>query len=211
MSDVCTVVAALKGEVAVGSHVTVRGWLRSKRDSKAGISFLAVHDGTSFDAIQAVVPDTLANYESELLRLSTGCAVIVSGELVESQGKGQSVEIQASAVEVVGWVDDAETYPIAKKRHTFEYLRTQAHLRMRTNTFGAITRVRTTLANAIHNYFHDNGFHWINTPIITGSDCEGAGELFRVSTLDLANLPRGADGAVDFSRDFFHDEAFLWH
>jgi asparaginyl-tRNA synthetase len=192
-----------------GEQITVRGWLRSKRDSKAGISFLAIHDGTAFDAIQAVVPDTLANYESDVLKLSTGCAVIVTGELVESQGKGQNVEIQASAVEVVGWVDDPETYPIAKKRHTFEYLRTQAHLRPRTNTIGAITRVRTTLANAIHNYFHDNGFHWINTPIITGSDCEGAGELFRVSTLDFANLPRTDQGEVDFSQDFFAGESFL--
>ncbi|QFU74562.1 asparagine--tRNA ligase [Halioglobus maricola] len=209
MSTFTTVAAALKGEHATGSQVTVKGWLRSKRDSKAGISFLAVHDGTAFDAIQAVVPSTLDNYESEVLKTGTGCAVVISGELVESQGKGQSVEIQASAVEVVGWVDDAESYPIAKKRHTFEYLRTQAHLRPRTNTFGAITRVRTTLANAIHNYFHDNGFNWINTPIITGSDCEGAGELFRVSTLDMANPPRAEQGGVDFSEDFFHDEAFL--
>ena len=168
-----------------------------------------MHDGSCFDAIQAVVPAELGNYESEVLKLSTGCAVQVSGELVESQGKGQNLEIQASAVEVVGWVDDAETYPIAKKRHTFEYLRTQAHLRPRTNTIGAITRVRTTLANAIHNYFYGNGFHWINTPIITGSDCEGAGELFRVSTLDLANPPRTAQGGVDFSQDFFGGESFL--
>jgi asparaginyl-tRNA synthetase len=168
-----------------------------------------VHDGSAFDAIQAVVPADLANYESDILKLSTGCAVIVSGELVVSQGKGQSVEIQASAVEVVGWVEDAESYPIAKKRHTFEYLRSQAHLRPRTNTFGAITRVRTTLANAIHNFFHDDGFHWINTPIITGSDCEGAGELFRVSTLDYSNLPRNAAGEPDFSQDFFGSEAFL--
>jgi asparaginyl-tRNA synthetase len=193
----------------LGEVVTVRGWLRSKRDSKAGISFLAVHDGSTFDAIQAVAPDTLANYETEVLGLTTGCAVVVEGELVASQGKGQSVEIQASRVEVVGVVDDPETYPIAKKRHTFEYLRTQAHLRPRTNTFGAITRVRTALANAIHNYFFERGFHWVNTPIITGSDCEGAGELFRVSTLDLANLPRTADGAIDYSQDFFASEAFL--
>jgi asparaginyl-tRNA synthetase len=209
MSELYSVASLLKGEVAVGREVVVRGWLRSKRDSKAGISFLAIHDGSCFHPVQAVVPAQLDNYESEVLKLSTGCAVVVSGELVASQGKGQSVEIQALRVEVVGWVDDAETYPIAKKRHTFEYLRTQAHLRPRTNTIGAITRVRTTLANAIHNYFHDNGFHWINTPIITGSDCEGAGELFRVSTLDLANLPRTAAGEVDFSQDFFGSEAFL--
>jgi len=204
-----TIASILKGQLPLGAQVTVKGWLRSKRDSKAGISFLAVHDGSAFDAIQAVVPDTLENYRSQVLSLSTGCAVIVSGELVQSQGKGQSVEIQANAVEVVGVVEDPETYPIAKKRHTFEYLRTQAHLRPRTNTFGAITRVRNTLANAIHNYFYRNGFHWINTPIITGSDCEGAGELFRVSTLDLANLPRTARGAVDFQGDFFATESFL--
>jgi asparaginyl-tRNA synthetase len=209
MSQFTPVSSALKGDIAVGSQIEVRGWLRSKRDSKAGISFLAIHDGSSFDPIQAVVPSDLGNYEAEILKLSTGCSVVVCGELVQSQGKGQSLEIQASSVEVVGWVDDAESYPIAKKRHTFEYLRTQAHLRMRTNTFGAITRVRTTLANAIHNYFHDRGFHWINTPIITGSDCEGAGELFRVSTLDMANIPRNAQGAPDFTQDFFGGESFL--
>ncbi|MFV8818670.1 asparagine--tRNA ligase [Haliea sp. E17] len=209
MPDILSIAAALRGGAAIGQSVTVRGWLRSKRDSKAGISFLAIHDGSAFDAIQAVAPDTLSNYQDEVLKLSTGCAVIVTGELVESQGQGQSVEIQASAVEVVGWVEDAESYPIAKKRHTFEYLRTQAHLRPRTNTFGAITRVRTTLANAIHNYFYERGFHWINTPIITGSDCEGAGELFRVSTLDAVNLPRGADGKPDYSQDFFGGDAFL--
>lgn len=209
MSQATSIVAALKGKCTVGEPITVQGWIRSKRDSKAGISFLAVHDGSAFDAIQAVVPADLANYESEILQLSTGCSVIVTGELVESQGKGQSVEIQATQVQVVGWVDDAESYPIAKKRHSFEYLRTQAHLRPRTNSFGAITRVRTTLANAIHNFFYDQGFHWINTPIITGSDCEGAGELFRVSTLDYNNLPRDKSGAVDFGQDFFGGDAFL--
>ncbi len=193
----------------VDETVTVKGWLRSKRDSKAGISFLAVHDGTCFDAIQAVVPNTLSNYENEILLLGTGCAVEVTGQLVVSEGKGQSVEIQASAVLVVGDVDDPESYPIAKKRHSFEYLRTQAHLRTRTNTFGAITRVRHVLARAIHEFFNAQGFYWVNTPIITASDCEGAGELFRVSTLDYANLPRTADGRVDHSEDFFGSEAFL--
>ena len=169
-----SVSAALRGECTLGQQVTVRGWVRSKRDSKAGISFIAIHDGSCFDAIQAVVPNELDNYESEVLRITTGCAVVVSGELVESQGKGQSVEIQATAVEILGWVDDAESYPIAKKRHSFEFLRGVAHLRPRTNTFGAITRVRTTLAHAIHDYFYQRDFHWINTPIITASDCEGA-------------------------------------
>ena len=206
---IVSVAAALSGDIPVGEQVTVRGWIRSKRDSKAGISFLAVHDGSCFDPVQAVVPNSLSNYEDEVIHITTGCAVTVSGKLVESQGKGQSLEIQAERVEVVGWVEDAETYPIAKKRHSFEYLRTVAHLRPRTNTFGAITRVRTVLAHAIHDYFFQRGFHWINTPIITASDCEGAGELFRVSTLDLANLPRADGGAVDFSQDFFAEESFL--
>ncbi|HSB95425.1 MAG TPA: asparagine--tRNA ligase [Spongiibacteraceae bacterium] len=209
MSTPLSVRAALAGTTYLGQQIEVRGWLRSRRDSKAGVSFLAVNDGSCLASIQAVVPATLANYSSEVLQLSSGCAVVISGELVASQGKGQALEIQASAVAVVGWVDDAETYPIAKKRHSFEYLRTVAHLRPRTNTFGAITRVRTVLANAIHNYFFANGFQWINTPLITASDCEGAGELFRVSTLDLANLPRDAQGAIDFSQDFFGAPTFL--
>ena len=203
-----SVAQLLCGELPIDAEFNIQGWVRSKRDSKAGISFIAVHDGSCFDAIQAVVPNTLGNYDSEVLEITTGCAVSISGKLVESQGRGQSVEIQANDVVVVGWVDDPEIYPVAKKRHTFEYLRTQAHLRPRTNTFGAITRVRTTLANAIHNYFYDNGYQWINTPIITANDCEGAGELFRVSTLDLANLPI-TDGNVNFDEDFFGTESFL--
>jgi len=199
----------LNAEVAENSIVTIKGWVRSRRTSKAGISFVALHDGSCFDAIQIVVPDSLANYEQDIMRLGAGCAIIAQGELVASEGQGQALEVQASAIEVVGWVDEPETYPIAKKRHTFEHLRTQAHLRPRTNAIGAITRVRNTLANAIHNYFYQNGFHWVNTPIITASDCEGAGELFRVSTLDMNNLPRGDSGSVDYKQDFFADEAFL--
>ena len=198
----------LSGRLPVGSQTVVEGWVRSKRDSKAGISFVAVHDGSHFDPIQAVVPNTLHNYESDVVTITTGCAVRIKGELTESEGKGQRFEIQATHVEVIGWVIDPESYPIAKKRHSFEYLRSVAHLRPRTNTFGAIARVRTALAKAIHNYFFDNGFHWINTPLITASDCEGAGELFRVSTLDLTNLPI-ENGAIDFSQDFFATESFL--
>ena len=203
-----SIVSLFRGDVALNANVTVKGWVRTRRTSKAGISFVAVHDGSCFDPIQAVVPENLENYE-EVTRLGAGCAVVISGTLVESEGKGQSVEIQASAVEVVGWVDDPEAYPIAKKRHTFEYLRTQAHLRPRTNAFGAITRLRNTVANSIHNYFYSNGFNWVNTPLITSSDCEGAGELFRVSTLDMANLPRTDKGDVDYSQDFFGSESFL--
>jgi len=209
MSQTHSVKNLIGDEALIGSHVTVQGWLRSKRDSKAGISFLAVNDGSHFDSLQCVAPKELENYENEVLKLSTGCAVIVSGELVASQGGGQSVEIQASHVELIGGIDDPESYPIAKKRHTFEYLRTQAHLRTRTNTFGAVTRVRHTLANAIHDFFHSEDFYWVNTPIITASDCEGAGELFRVSTLDLTNLPRDDKGQVDTSQDFFGSDAYL--
>jgi asparaginyl-tRNA synthetase len=209
MSQTHSVKNLLGDEALIGSHVTVQGWLRSKRDSKAGISFLAVNDGSHFDSLQCVAPKELENYEDEVLKLSTGCAVIVSGELVASQGGGQSVEIQTSHVELIGGIDDPESYPIAKKRHTFEYLRTQAHLRTRTNTFGAVTRVRHTLANAIHDFFHSEDFYWVNTPIITASDCEGAGELFRVSTLDLTNLPEDDKGQVDTSQDFFGSDAYL--
>lgn len=205
----CSVNKLLSGQIPVNSEVTVKGWVRTRRTSKAGISFIAVHDGTCFDSIQLVVPQDLDNYESEIAKLGAGCAIIGTGKLVESEGKGQNLEIQATSVAVIGWVDDPESYPIAKKRHTFEYLRTVAHLRPRTNSFGAITRLRNTLANVIHNYFYNNDFFWINTPIITSSDCEGAGDLFRVSTLDTANLPRNDKGQVDYHQDFFGQESFL--
>lgn len=198
-----------KGAVPTDEQVTIKGWVRSRRTSKAGISFVALHDGSCFDAIQIVVPQELSNYEDEVLHLGAGCAVIAVGTLVESEGQGQSLEVQASSLEVVGWVEDPETYPIAKKRHTFEFLRTQAHLRPRTNAIGAVTRVRNTLANTIHNYFYQRGYHWVNTPIITNSDAEGAGEMFRVSSLDLANLPRNDKDQVDFEQDFFGGETFL--
>jgi len=204
-----TIKQLLNDEQYLEKEITVNGWLRSRRDSKAGISFLAIHDGSCFAALQAVVPSTLDNYQDVVLKLTAGCALSVTGKLVASEGKGQSVEVQVSAVTVHGWVDDPESYPVAKKRHSFEYLRSIAHLRPRTNTFGAITRIRTVLANAVHNYFFDRGFQWINTPLITASDCEGAGELFRVSSLDLANLPRLDDGRVDYSQDFFGKESFL--
>jgi asparaginyl-tRNA synthetase len=199
----------LLGKLAPGANVTIKGWVRTRRDSKAGLSFVQVHDGSSFAPIQVVAPNTLANYETEVLHLNAGCAVIVHGTLAESQGKGQSLEIQADNIDVIGWVDDPDTYPISPKRHTFEFLRTVAHLRPRTNTIGAITRVRHCLAQAIHRFFDENGYFWIHTPIITASDTEGAGELFRVSTLDLANLPRTDNGKVDFSQDFFARETFL--
>ncbi len=199
----------LAGRVPTGTQVTIKGWLRTRRDSKAGLSFLHVHDGSCFSPIQVVAPADLDNYEADVLKLTAGCSLIVRGELAESQGKGQSVEVHAASIEVVGGVEDPDTYPIAAKRHSFEYLREVAHLRPRTNTFGAVARVRNCLAQAVHRYFHEHGFYWIHTPIITASDCEGAGEMFRVSTLDLANLPRDEKGEIDFGKDFFGKGSFL--
>jgi asparaginyl-tRNA synthetase len=201
--------AILAGEAPADSPVTVKGWVRTRRDSRAGISFVHLSDGSSFHPVQVVVPNTLPNYEGEVLKLTAGCAVEATGTIVPSPAKGQPFEMQASAVMVVGWVDDPETYPIQPKPHTLEFLREVAHLRPRTNVIGAATRVRHTLAKAIHRFFDEHGFFWVNTPIITGSDAEGAGALFRVSTLDLANLPRMPGGEVDFSQDFFGRESFL--
>lgn len=199
----------LGGHAELGEELVVEGWVRTRRDSKAGLSFVQVHDGTCFSPVQVVAPDTLDNYESEVKRLGAGCAVRVTGTVVESKGKGQSIELRANAIEVVGWVDDPDTYPMQPKRHSMEHLREHAHLRVRTNLVGAVARVRNCLAQAVHRFFHERQFYWVHTPIITTSDAEGAGEMFRVSTLDLQNLPRTDEGAVDFSEDFFGKEAFL--
>ena len=200
---------------AVNTPVTIKGWVRTNRDSKAdgGLVFLAVSDGTCFDPIQAVVKATgenaVANY-AQVQKLTTGCAVEVDGVLVASQGKGQAVEVLASAVRVIGEVEHPDTYPVSNKRHTFEYLREQAHLRVRTNTFGAVARVRHTLSMAVHRFFHERGFYYVHTPIVTASDCEGAGQMFKVSTLDSVNPPRvEGSSVVDYSQDFFGKEAHL--
>ncbi|HEJ9485333.1 MULTISPECIES: asparagine--tRNA ligase [Proteus] len=206
---VAPVVDVLQGRIAVGEDVTVRGWVRTRRDSKAGISFLTVYDGSCFNPVQAIINNNLPNYQDEVLHLTTGCSVVVTGKIVESPGQGQNFEIQATSVVVVGMVDDPETYPMAAKRHSIEYLREVAHLRPRTNLIGAVARVRHTLAQALHRFFDEQGFFWVSTPLITAADTEGAGEMFRVSTLDMNNLPRTDKGEVDFSEDFFGREAFL--
>jgi asparaginyl-tRNA synthetase len=199
----------LGGEAPQQVAVTVKGWVRTRRDSKAGISFVHLSDGSSFHPLQVVAPNTLANYHDEVMKLTPGCAIEATGTIVPSPARGQPFEMQASAVKVVGWVDDPDTYPIQPKPHSMEFLREVAHLRPRTNVIAAATRVRHTLAQAIHRFFDQHGFFWVNTPIITASDAEGAGALFRVSTLDLANPPRTAAGKVDFTQDFFGREAFL--
>jgi len=203
------IVEIFNSKFPIGEKVTVNGWIRTRRDSKAGISFLAIYDGSCFDPIQAVVSADLENYVSDVQNLTAGCSVEVTGILVESPGKGQNFEIQAESVNVLGFVQDPDTYPMSAKRHSIEYLREHAHLRPRTNIIGAVTRVRNCLSHAIHNFFYENGYNWISTPIITGSDCEGAGEMFRVSTLDLENLPKTDKGAVDYKKDFFGKETFL--
>ncbi|MBN1684327.1 MAG: asparagine--tRNA ligase [Gammaproteobacteria bacterium] len=199
----------LSGRVKPGTQVTISGWVKTRRDSKAGFSFLMINDGSCFDSVQIIASNALSNYENEILRLTAGSSIQATGKLVQSPGKEQSFEIQADRVEVLGWVEEPETYPISPKHHTFEYLREYAHLRPRTNVFGAVARVRDCLAQAIHRFFHENGFYWVHTPIITTSDCEGAGEMFRVSTLDLLNIPKKPDGSIDFNEDFFGKEAFL--
>jgi asparaginyl-tRNA synthetase len=197
------------GKANLSTTVCVKGWVKTRRDSKAGISFINISDGSCFNPIQAVVAKDIKNYEDEVLKLTAGCSVEITGTLVESQGKGQTVEIQASSIKVIGWVEDPETYPIQPKHHSLEYLRDVAHLRPRTNVIGAVTRVRHTIAQAIHGFLSSEEFYWVNTPILTASDCEGAGELFRVSCLDLENLPRGENKKVDYQQDFFNQEAFL--
>jgi asparaginyl-tRNA synthetase len=202
------VVQVLQGQYSEGDTVTVKGWVRTRRDSKAGLSFIALHDGSCFDPVQVIALNSLVNYE-DIQRLTTGCSLEVEGIVKASQGQGQAVEIEATKINILGWVENPDTYPMAPKRHSVEYLREHAHLRPRTNLMGAVTRVRHCLSQAIHRFFHERGYFWRSTPIITASDTEGAGELFRVSTLDLMNLPRNDKGQVDFSQDFFGRETFL--
>lgn len=206
MPEKLTVAEARRPE-SVGREVILQGWVRTRRDSKAGFSFLELNDGSCFGNIQVIADAKLENYESEIRKLSPGCSVTVSGLLKQSPGKGQATEVQATRVTVHGTAD-VETYPLQKKRHSFEFLRTIAHLRPRTNTFGAVARVRNCVCNSIHQFFQEDGFLYVHAPVITASDCEGAGEMFRVTTLDLAKVPKQGP-QVDFSQDFFDRPAFL--
>ena len=203
-----TLIKEVLANSPVGAQVTIGGWVRTLRTSKAGISFITLNDGSCLAAIQIVAEQTLPNYQSEIVHLTAGCSAIVSGTLVESPGKGQRVELKACEVRVLGTAD-AEKYPIQPKRHTMEFLRTVAHLRPRTNTFGAVARVRNAVSAAIHEFFQKRGFLYIHTPIVTASDCEGAGQMFRVTTLDVAAPPRTPEGAVDYAQDFFGRSTFL--
>ena len=189
-----------------GQEVEVKGWVRTKRGNN-NVNFIALNDGSTVTNLQIVVET--ANFDAELLKaITTGSAIYVKGELVESMGKGQSVEVQAKEIEVYGTADP-ESYPLQKKGHSMEFLREIAHLRPRTNTFGCILRLRHAMAFAIHKYFNENGFFYLNTPLITASDCEGAGEMFQVTTLNLENMPKTKEGDIDYSQDFFGRQTSL--
>lgn len=202
-----TRIAEILSSGEIGARFTIMGWVRTKRDSKGGFSFIEVNDGSCMGSLQIIADGKLPNYKDEVLALQTGCSIKVTGLLAASPGKGQRVELQADEVNVVGWADPA-VYPLQKKRHSFEFLRTIAHLRPRTNTFGAVARVRNAMSYAIHTFFQERGFIYIHTPIITGSDCEGAGEMFRVTKFNLDQIPQ-KDGHADFTQDFFGGPASL--
>ena len=192
---------------AIGKQVVLQGWLRTRRDSKGGFSFLELNDGSCMGNVQVVAPAALSNYEKEIKHLPVGASVTIVGEVKASPAKGQPTEVHAETVTVDGWADP-EKYPLQKKGHSMEFLRTIAHLRPRTNTFGAVMRVRNCVSKSIHDFFQEQGFLYLNTPIITASDCEGAGQMFKVSTLDLMKLPK-KDGAIDYEQDFFAKPSFL--
>ena len=191
-------VLSARNKNAIGTDVRLSGWVRTRRDSKGGFSFIEINDGSCFGNIQIIADADLANYESDIKKLTAGCSVSIEGQVKESGGKGQATEIQAKSVTVHGWADP-ETYPLQKKRHSMEKLREWAHLRPRTNTFGAVARVRNCICNSIHQFYQEQGFIYVHTPVITASDCEGAGEMFKVTTLDLEAVPKDDKGKVDYT------------
>ncbi len=203
-----TLIKNALNDLAPGGEVRLAGWVRTLRTSGGGFSFLAINDGSCLATIQVVADGDLDNYETEITHLTAGCSVAITGDLVESPAKGQRVEVKASEVRVLG-TSDADKYPIQPKRHTFEFLRSQAHLRARTNTFGSIARVRNRICSAIHEFFQQRDFLYVHTPLITASDCEGAGEMFRVTTVDVDEPPRTDDKKVDWSQDFFGRPTYL--
>ena len=200
-------IAEARNESSVGREALLQGWVRTRRDSKGGFSFIEINDGSSFGGIQIIADAELPNYESEIKKLTAGCSISVVGEIKASPGKGQATEVQAKEVTVHGWAEP-ESYALQKKRHSFEFLRTIAHLRPRTNTFGAIARMRNQVCKSIHDFFQEDGFLYIHTPVITASDCEGAGEMFQVTTLSLDEIPK-KEKAIDYTLDFFDRPSYL--
>ncbi|MHB1425065.1 MAG: asparagine--tRNA ligase [Gemmataceae bacterium] len=201
-------VALARSVESIGRQVRLQGWVRTRRDSKGGFSFLEINDGSCQGNVQIIAESSLPNYQSEILRLTVGCSVKVDGVVRASPAKGQPTEVQAQAVTVHGW-SDAASYPLQKKGHSMEFLREQAHLRPRSNTFGAVARVRNRVCRSIHDFFQEQGFLYVHPPIVTASDCEGAGQMFRVTTLDLGKLPRNDKGEIDYTKDFFGRPTYL--
>ena len=201
-------VANARQESAIGKNAKLQGWVRTRRDSKAGFSFIEINDGSSQGNIQIVAPGEMANYESDVKSLTAGCSITAIGEIKESGGRGQVTEMLADSIEVHGWADP-DTYPLQKKRHSFEKLREWAHLRPRTNTFGAVARVRNCISNSIHQFFQEQSFLYVNTPIITASDCEGAGEMFQVTTMDLNKIAAEQIEKLNYRFDFFDKPSYL--
>ncbi|MDO4583220.1 MAG: asparagine--tRNA ligase [Planctomycetia bacterium] len=204
MSEKMSVAEARKAE-AIGKEVLLQGWVRTCRGSKAW-SFIELNDGSCFGNVQIVAPESLENY-AEVKKLTTGCSLAVTGKVEKSPSDKQPTEVHATKIEIFGLAP--ESYPLQKKRHSLEFLRTIAHLRPRTNTFGAVSRVRNRIGYSIHQFFQENGFYYIHTPLITASDCEGAGEMFQVTTLDLNNVPKTEEGKIDYRCDFFDKPSYL--
>ncbi|CAL4326419.1 asparagine--tRNA ligase [Buchnera aphidicola] len=198
-----------KDDIIVNTSITVCGWVRNRRNSKSGFSFITIYDGSCFYSIQVVANNSLSNYYKEILHLTIGCSVILTGILILSIGNQQKYEIKATQIKILGWIENPDTYPISAKKHSVEYLREVAHLRARTNLIGVIVRIRNHVLQALHCFLQKNNYYWVPTPIITGLNTEGAGEMFRVSTLDMNNIPKNKDGSVDFKKDFFGKESFL--
>ncbi|MCW5197198.1 asparagine--tRNA ligase [Buchnera aphidicola] len=195
--------------VLINDVISIFGWIRSRRDSKSGFSFIDVYDGSCFKTIQAIVKKSIPNYKTEVLKLTIGCSICLTGILILSLGKKQKYEIQVLKIKVLGWIDNPHHYPISAKKHTYEYLREVPHLRSRTNFIGVITRIRNHIFYKLHHFLYKKKYFWIPTPIITSLNSEGAGSMFRVSTLNLNNIPVNHDGTINFKKDFFGKESFL--
>ncbi|MDR2763187.1 MAG: asparagine--tRNA ligase [Planctomycetaceae bacterium] len=207
MSTKITVLES-RGVEYIDRVVQLSGWVRTRRDSKAGFSFVELNDGTSLGNIQIIVPQSLSNYDSVIKLVTPGASILVEGLVKKSPAQGQLTEVEASRIELIGESDSA-SYPLQKKGHSLEFLRSISHLRVRTNTFGAVARIRNTVSYSIHRFFQEHGFIYVHTPIITASDCEGAGQMFRVTSLDLSNLPKDDVGKIDYSKDFFGKSSYL--
>lgn len=207
--NVISISKIYQDDILINSLITICGWVKSCRHSKLGFSFISIYDGSCLQTIQVIAKDILDNYNKDILQLTTGCSVQATGKLIFSIGKQQKYEIQLQKIQVLGWIENPNTYPISSKKHSLEYLRKVAHLRSRTNLIGVISRIRNHIMQSLHHFFYQNNYIWVPTPIITSLNTEGAGDMFRVSTLDINNIPKNTDRSVNFKKDFFGKESFL--